>query len=638
MMDINILDCVLADDNIYFAIQHLQTKKNACGDDGIWLHDLDIFWKLNGEKIKGQIYSQCYHPQIIRMCPIITKNGKHRMISKLSSVDRLLLRAIHQVICPVMERKFSKSSFAYRNGSGVCQAVEQAADIIESGKEYVVRIDVRDFFDSISHKRILALLKDEIADLDLMVLLEKYIVCTVESDFKLSQKSRGLVQGNPLSPLLSNLYLDDFDKYLEKKGLAFVRFADDINIYVRDVSEGCDIYEQIAGKLKEYSLEVNGDKSGIFSVYARPFLGYDFEKRHGQVIVKKHSWQPVHTFAHWHENIVEKSDNQYYIVNNGILTRHDFSILFENQSQKTELPCEFTDSINVFSNVEFSANLFEQLGRHGININIFDRYANLVGTFYSYKQRSRMDILIKQVEAYQKPRKRLYYAQRMEIASLHNIRCNLKYYYKHKPSVQLSEKIIEIGNAICEVRKCKDLNKLLMIEARCRQSYYQCFNEILKNNDFEYKKRSRRPPLDAINALISFGNSILYQRIAQAIHYTSIDIRISFVHSSMKRHENLNLDIADIFKPVIVDRTIFTLINKKMLCAKSHFNHNEDGSVLLNAEGKNIFLRGFESKLRQRVTLEGKSYSYEQLIYQEIRNLEKSLLQEQKYRPYQYQI
>ncbi len=130
--------------------------------------------------------------------------------------------------------------------------------------------------------------------------------------------------------------------------------------------------------------------------------------------------------------------------------------------------------------------------------------------------------------------------------------------------------IARIGESITLMNEAQDINHLMLLEARNREIYYSCYNSIIKHADFQFTKRSRRPPLDPLNSMISFGNALLYRLIAKEIYKSQLDIRISFLHSSLWRNENLNLDLAEIFKPIIIDRLIFTLINKRMIDATMH--------------------------------------------------------------------
>ena len=138
--------------------------------------------------------------------------------------------------------------------------------------------------------------------------------------------------------------------------------------------------------------------------------------------------------------------------------------------------------------------------------------------------------------------------------------------------------------------------------------------------------------------MISFGNVYLYQKIGHIIHKSQLDIKISFVHSAMKRYENLNLDLADIFKPIIVDRVIFRLIHKRMIDVEEHFCKDENGAVFLNEVGKRIVIETLEWKMQQVVTVDNRMFTYERLLIKEVQKLEKAILEGQKYKPFKYQL
>ncbi len=161
-------------------------------------------------------------------------------------------------------------------------------------------------------------------------------------------------------------------------------------------------------------------------------------------------------------------------------------------------------------------------------------------------------------------------------------------------------------------------------------------NEIITVPGFEFTARTRRPPKDPLNAMLSFGNTLLYNRIAMEINKTSLDIRIGIVHSTTNRSQSLNLDIADLFKPILVDRTIFTLINRKVLDLKRDFVIQEDGSAYLSNIGKRIFISEFNNKLYQKLTEKGRSITYDTKIKEEISKLYRFFMKGEKYKPYKY--
>ena len=160
-----------------------------------------------------------------------------------------------------------------------------------------------------------------------------------------------------------------------------------------------------------------------------------------------------------------------------------------------------------------------------------------------------------------------------------------------------------------------------MLEARVRNAYYHCFDAFIRAEGFSFEKRTRRPPKNEVNAMLSFGYTVLYNLLTTEIQKTALDVRVGFLHATNKRRESLNLDIAELFKPLIVDRVVFSMINRKMIDSEKHFEHMENGTVYLNSEGKHIFLRTFSEKLDARVTVGKKSVSYRTIIDWEIKKL-----------------
>lgn len=192
-----------------------------------------------------------------------------------------------------------------------------------------------------------------------------------------------------------------------------------------------------------------------------------------------------------------------------------------------------------------------------------------------------------------------------------------------------------MNTLISKLNEAKDINQMMMLEAQARQKYYQTFNVILEGREFKFEKRTRRPPQDPLNALISFGNTLLYQRIANEINRTSLDIRIGIVHTAGSRPESLNLDLADLFKPILVDRTIFTIINRKMIRPTDFVEVEHDG-IYLNKEAKRIFISEFENKLYQKIKVDGSERTYDFIIKNEVQKLKKFFEKNEKYKPYKY--
>lgn len=626
------------DDDFAKSIKKLHQKKNSCGIDDIFINQFDDFWKLNKDSIVSQVNSSSYKPSAVLMEEIVVKSGKKRMISRYTCTDRVILDILKRKLVPVFDKTFSEHSFAYRENKGVYEAVKYAAKLIESGKKFVAEIDIKDFFENINLQRLEHFLSSKLSDQDLNQLIHRYLYIFTVIDGKKTRKTVGIIQGSALSPLFSNVYMADLDEYMESKYL-FCRFSDNINIYCDSEEEAYkafnDVTHWLQGKL---GLKYNSDKSGVYPSLDRRYLGYDFKLSKGTktISVCRHNYEKPNYFGSWHCSAIQKIDRNYHIINDGVLNKKDFTILFENDEHKMYIPIETCTSINVYSNVILGSSFLQFINSKGLNVNIFDKYGNFIGSFHSEQHYKRSVTLLKQASIYNDEKNRLMICIKIETASLHNQRENLRYFNKHKPSESLKTAIDFMSDCISEMKQSRSVNHLLTIEARAKQRYLQEFDEMIADDRFQFKKRTRRPPMNEVNAMISFGNTFIYRRIANEIYRTALDIRIGFVHAANSRSESLNLDIAEIFKPIIVDRTIFTVIHNLQINNKEHFEKEDNGGIYLNNVGKRIFIRELEYKLSSKISVDGQKLSYDNLMKEEIHKIVKLVQDNEKYKPFKY--
>lgn len=626
------------DEDFGISIGVLHTKPNGCGIDGVYISKFDEYWKLNGDNIISLINNDKYKPSDVRLEEIVVKSGKKRLISKYTCTDRVVLDILKRKLVPIFEDKFSEYSFAYRENKGTYEAAKYAASLIEKGNKFVVEIDVKDFFENINLQRLESFIAKSVNDTSVIRLIHEYLYVYTVVDGRRQRKTIGIIQGSPLSPLFSNIYMMEFDKYLEDKFL-YCRFSDNININCDTEEKARLVFKDVTNYLKcKLGLNYNRNKSGVFPAMSRKYLGYDFQKDKVSNVISiyNHSYEKIHFYGKWHCSVIQKIDQNYHIINNGVLNRKDFTILFENEEKKMYIPIETCGSINIYSNVIFGSSFLDYINSKGLNVNIFDKYGNFTGSFHSEHHYKRSSTLLKQASVYNEAKKRHEICIKIETASLHNQRENLRYFYKHNKKESLKKAIEYMSDSINEMKKSVSINQLLTIEARAKQKYLQSFDDMIENEEFIFEKRTRRPPMNEVNALISFGNTFLYRRIANEIYKTALDIRIGLVHSANSRSESLNLDIAEIFKPIIVDRAIFTVIHNLQINKKLHFEVEDNGGVYLNNNGKRIFIKELEKKLGSKISIDGQKISYEHIIKNEIYKIVKFIQEGEKYRPFKY--
>ena len=631
-----VLEDVFSDENLEEAFESFADKHDSHGLDRVKLSELRAYWETNGKKIKESIFNGTYKVGAVEQRQIVNRKGKKRTISLMNSIDRFIFRALYQKMASEWEKQFSQYSYAYQNNKGVLTAVEQAAKYMEEGKDWSVELDIQNFFDNINHSIIISKLKAGIEDVRVLDLLIAYLTCTLLDDHVFHQMEQGVLQGGPLSPLLANVYMNELDHYMEKQGYSFCRFGDDINIYCSTYEEATVAFSDVTARMEKIEqLPLNHGKTGIFKGINRKYLGYRFEMKDGHVIVKKEQRAYKTVYRDWYTTGIQKMDHNYHLINEGILTKQDFNILFESENGKKYIPVETTDSLYIYSNVIMSGNFFDFMNQVGLNVSFINKYGEKIGSFVPNNSRRNIKTELKQLRMYDSEKERLDMARRLEIASVSNIRANLRYYQRRKNATELGAAVKDMTDIITKLNEARDINHMMMLEAQARQKYYGCFNSILEGKQFYFDKRTRRPPQDPLNAMISFGNTLLYQRIANEINRTSLDIRIGIVHAAGNRPESLNLDLADLFKPILVDRTIFTLVNRKMINVND-FVEVENNGIYLNNRAKKIFISEYENKLYQKVTFDGAERTYDYLIKNEIQKLKKYIENGEKYKPYKY--
>ncbi len=319
-----------------------------------------------------------------------------------------------------------------------------------------------------------------------------------------------------------------------------------------------------------------------------------------------------------------------YLFTSGTLERKDNTLFFSTSSGSRAIPVNAVSELMVFGELELNKRALEFLNQHGIPLHFFNYYGFYMGSFYPREVTNSGIITLKQVEHYLDMEKRLYLAKSFVYGGANNILRNLDYYRRSKTS-QLKDAIVSIENLIKYIDKEKSIPSLMELEGEIRKIYYSAFDLFLEG--FKFEKRSIRPPMNPINAMLSFGNSLLYVVVLSEIYKTHLDPRIGFLHETNQRSFSLNLDIAEVFKPIIVDRIIFSLVNKGQIQNK-HFEQDVNYAYL-NQKGREIFINAFEEKLRTTIRYKnvGK-VSYRRVIRIECYKLYKHLLDEKPYKPF----
>ena len=273
--------------NMFAALKRVESNKGAAGIDGMEVKDLSGYLKTHWLEVREALESGTYRPSPVRRVEIPKPDGGARQLGIPTVLDRLIQQAIAQVLTPMFEQVFSPHSYGFRPGRNAHQAVKKSQEYIREGYDWVVDIDLEKFFDRVNHDMLMARVARVVRDKRVLKLIRAYLNSGVMVNGVVTETEEGTPQGGPISPLLSNIMLNDLDRELEERGHKFVRYADDCNIYVKTQRAGERVLESMKQYLeKKLKLKVNPKKSKVERATRAKFLGFSFWKRKGEVFIR----------------------------------------------------------------------------------------------------------------------------------------------------------------------------------------------------------------------------------------------------------------------------------------------------------------------------------------------------------------
>lgn len=318
-----------------------------------------------------------------------------------------------------------------------------------------------------------------------------------------------------------------------------------------------------------------------------------------------------------------------YVYNNGDLKRKDNTLQFTSyEGEKRDIPIERINDIYVMSEMTFNTAFINYISQYGIPIHFFNYYNFYTGSYYPKENLLAGQLLVKQVEHYTDGEKRIEIARKFINAAAGNIYRNLRYY--NSRGKELSEFMNEVDHLRKKIPKAEAVDELMGIEGNIRRYYYTAWNEIV-NQEIQFEKRVMHPPDNMINSLISFVNSLIYSKTLSEIYHTQLNPTISYLHEPGARRYSLCLDLSEVFKPLIGDRLIFSLLNRKQITEDSFTK--ELNFLHLKKEASKLIVTEFEDRLKTTIMHKelGKKVSYQYLMRLEAYKLIKHLIGEKEY-------
>ncbi len=326
----------------------------------------------------------------------------------------------------------------------------------------------------------------------------------------------------------------------------------------------------------------------------------------------------------------------YYLFNPGRMSRKDNTLKFTPVDEEgTEgpakyIPIETVDNLYTFGSLDANSAFYNFLGKAQVSVHFFDYYEHYTGSFMPKDYLLAGKMLIAQADAYQQSKKRLAIAQKITEGAAFNMLKNLRYYNNREKDT--AAQIAAIETLMNAIASCGEIESLMGIEGNIRMNYYEAFAIIIK--DFEMGQRTKRPPSNEVNAMISFVNSLCYTLCLDMIYHTQLNPTISFLHQPGERRYSLALDLAEIFKPLLADRLIFSLLNKKQV-QECDFD-TKLNKCLLKESGRKTVVKAWDEKLNETIKHRslGRSVSYKHLVKLECYKLAKHILGMEEYKPF----
>ncbi len=282
-----LMELVVERQNLMAALKRVKANKGSPGIDGMTVEELPAYLKAHWLRLREELLAGCYRPQPVKRVAIPKPGGGERELGIPTVLDRFIQQALLQVLQPRFDATFSNASYGFRPGRRAHDAVRRAQAYVQEGRRYVVDVDLEKFFDRVNHDVLLGRLEQRIADRRVLGLIRRYLEAGVLANGVAIERHEGTPQGGPLSPLLANVLLDEVDKELEKRGHGFVRYADDLNVYVRSKAAGERVMAALRRLFARLRLRVNEAKSAVAPATQRKFLGFSFWVAQGRIVKRR---------------------------------------------------------------------------------------------------------------------------------------------------------------------------------------------------------------------------------------------------------------------------------------------------------------------------------------------------------------
>lgn len=536
------------------------------------------------DHLAEELLSGCFQPDFLTQ---ITLSDSSRTLQVPSVRDRVLARSILDAVTPVIDPVLGPASYAYRPGLGVQDAVLAVASLRDEGLGWVARTDIDDCFPSMPVKLATRMFAALIGDGDVLEIVSALLARRVRGPFRGSRGLRGLAQGCALSPLLTNLVLSSFDEAMLNSGFPLVRYADDIVIASSDRESSWEAIRKASVVVEELGMGLGADKTEITSfAEGFTFLGEDFGPRYPPVTTGRSA---------------EPDKRVVYVATQGGRARISSGRLIvetRNDEQVLDVPKTKVSRLVCFGSVGVSAGARAWAMDSGVDVVFASRRGTYSGTMLGRDRGPKIERLRVQLNA---PEGRtLSIARAITEAKIRKQIVVLQNFGRRPHVDVVRDAVAQMKSSIEFLPGCSTPMEIMGVEGASAKAYFAALGQMVPD-ELAFSGRSRQPPLDVVNAALSFGYTILLGECETALHAAGLDPSIGILHSPQGRRPSLALDLMEEFRPMVVDQVVMRLIRSGALAVK-HGRAEPGGSgILLTKAGREAFLRGYEARMLQPI-------------------------------------
>lgn len=665
---------VLAEDNLHNAWLKVASNQGVAGSDGVTIEQFgqDLADKLR--TLAGEVRHDRYHPRPLLRVEIPKKGGGSRPLSIPSVRDRVLQTAVTRVLTPVFELQFEEVSFAYRSGRSVDQAVGLIERLRDKGYRWVVDADIRRFFDEVDHKRLLAQVGKWVMDETILHLIEQWLKAEIVGRRGVRRLRKGIPQGSPLSPLLANLYLDQLDDELLSQGRRLVRYADDFVVLCKS-REGAEkalkITEDI---LKSIKLAFNREKTRIthFDQGFR-YLGVDFIKSFTLKAPKQEKEKALqspgpkeielpqgdqssestimqqafadatveadsvpHKLSEQEEGALPAGSNDEQAAYSHdpalqtlFLTRHG-SVLGKQQERfsiqigdddPVIIPALHVDQIMVFGNVQITTQAMRFCLERRVPIYLLNGNGRYYGSIDSFQTEPvklhKQQFLLSDDEDFC-----LATAKEMIRCKISNSLLILRRHARHRELPVFEQAVSKLRGILSTMAAAPTLDQVRGYEGHAANVYFQAMASAI-DPEWQFTKRVKRPPADPVNAMLSFGYTLLFYNVFSLLRLHGLNPHVGFLHPIRMGHPALVSDMVEEFRSIIVDSVVLNLVLNRRISPTDFTTKSDSRACLLKDSARRQFIHALEKKMNARVTHpnSGLKLDYRRCIAHQTRHL-----------------